>query len=111
MLLLHALRIEYLAARLGGLDAPLALWDDQLSGGEAQRVVLARLLAANARLALLDEATSALDPDTERDVFEVLAHSGAALVTVSHSPDLLRHHNTLAELDHTQRLRVTTVHD
>lgn len=60
----------------------------RLSGGEAQRVSLARTLANNPEVLLLDEPTSALDPATERDVEElirgIVRDGGLTCVIVTH---------------------------
>jgi putative ABC transport system ATP-binding protein len=61
---------------------------DNLSGGEAQRVALARLLATNPAIALLDEPTSSLDPGRteaiEKLVKALVDERGLTVIMVSH---------------------------
>jgi iron complex transport system ATP-binding protein len=68
---------------------------DELSGGEARRVILAQALCQGARCLLLDEPTAGLDPAHARRVFELVrAHceAGGAAIVVTHDLDLaLRH--------------------
>lgn len=75
---------------LGGRDKQLA---DQLSGGEKQRVALARLLAKKPSLVLADEPTGSLDSGN-RDVvlrsFTQLAAHGSAVIVVTHDPGVAR---------------------
>ena len=59
----------------------------ELSGGQAQRVSIARCLAMDPEVILFDEPTSALDPELTREVLEVmkdLARSGMTMLVVSH---------------------------
>jgi phosphonate transport system ATP-binding protein len=64
---------------------------DCLSGGEKQKVAIARLLMQGPRLILADEPTASLDPSAAQDICALLrrAAGGATLVTVVHDPALL----------------------
>lgn len=71
-----------------GLEQRAEAHASVLSGGEAQRVGLARALAPRPDVLLLDEATNQLDPESARAVEAVLreeAHRGAAVLIVTHS--------------------------
>lgn len=77
-------RLEPMVARLGGgLDAELLHRGSSVSGGERQRIAIARALARRPRLLLLDEVTSQLDAANEaalRDVIGELASRTTVLV-------------------------------
>lgn len=72
---------------------------DELSGGEARRVIVAQALCQGARCLLLDEPTAGLDPAHARALFAVVraqCDAGAAAVVVTHDLDLaLRHGGTM----------------
>jgi ATP-binding cassette subfamily C protein len=55
-----------------GLDTPLGKMQEGLSGGQLQRLGLARALYSNPGLLVMDEATSALDADSENEIQMVL---------------------------------------
>lgn len=70
-----------------GLSAKLDTLPAYLSGGQMQRVGIARAVAANPKVLLLDEITSALDPELVSEVLEVvrdLARDGMTMVAVTH---------------------------
>jgi len=68
---------------------------DELSGGEARRVIIAQALCQGAKCLLLDEPTAGLDPAHARSVFAMLraqCEAGSAAIVVTHDLDLaLRH--------------------
>jgi ATP-binding cassette subfamily C protein len=70
--------------RLGGWDAALTHPDAELSAGERQLVVLARVWACPAAVVVLDEATCHLDPDAEARVEQAFAGRPGSLVVVAH---------------------------
>ena len=78
-----------------GLGARLTHQPGQLSGGEQQRVAVARALANAPRAVLADEPTGNLDPETSGSVFKSLfdlAHeTGVALIIATHNMDMARH--------------------
>ena len=70
--------------RPGGLYTKLVSGETGLSGGELQRLSLARALARGPAVVILDETTSALDPSSEEEVMEMLRASGATVIIVTH---------------------------
>ena len=69
-----------------GYDAKVGERGLKLSGGEKQRVGIARTLLKNPRILILDEATSALDTQTERDIQDSLLEmgQGRSVITIAH---------------------------
>ncbi|MFP4136996.1 MAG: thiol reductant ABC exporter subunit CydD [Halomonas sp.] len=75
-----------------GLETPLGERGVGLSGGQAQRLALARVFLSEAPLVLLDEPTASLDAETEAGVIralQALADEGRALVIATHHPALM----------------------
>ena len=77
----------------GGLNVTKHDWADVLSGGEKQRIGLARVFFRAPRCAVLDEATSAVNPDEEALFYEKLATLGVTAFSIAHRPELLRFHH------------------
>ncbi len=67
-----------------------------LSGGEKQRVAIARTLATNPDILLFDEPTSALDPEVVKDFIELLKELSKTktIIVVSHEMDLIKTYAT-----------------
>jgi len=88
---LEDVRLGYLPDREGGWDARKE-WKDVLSGGEKQRMALARLIYHEPRYAFLDEATSAVSSDVEGLLYEKAKEKGITLITISTRASLKKYH-------------------
>lgn len=76
-----------------GLRSKLKKMTHELSGGEQQRVVIARALLNNPELILADEPTGNLDPDTSEEIVLLLreiSRSGTAIVMATHDYQIIR---------------------
>ena len=96
---------ELISSLPEGYDTALGKWFDagvNLSGGEWQKVALARAFMRDAKILLLDEPTSALDAQAEYDLFERL-HSltqGRTAVYISHRFSTVRRADRIVFLEH-----------
>ena len=79
------------------LDKPCA----RISGGEKQRIAIARALLLDKTIFLADEITSALDPDSRQAVMDELFRPGITLLSVSHDPEWIARGNRVIDIaDH-----------
>jgi ATP-binding cassette subfamily D (ALD) long-chain fatty acid import protein len=88
---LEEARLGYLPDREGGWDTRKE-WKDVLSGGEKQRMAIARLLYHEPRYAFIDEGTSAISSDVEGLLYERCKEKGITLITISTRASLKRYH-------------------
>jgi len=99
----RAAQIHDLIASLpDGYDTMVGSRGHRFSGGEKQRIAIARTLLRDPRVLVLDEATSALDTETERAVqqaFETLAE-GRTTITIAHRLSTVRNADQIVVLDH-----------
>jgi ATP-binding cassette subfamily B protein len=93
---------DVIAALPDGYDTVVGSRGHRFSGGEKQRIAIARTLLRNPRVLVLDEATSALDNETERAVqraFDEVAR-GRTTITIAHRLSTIRDADQIAVLAH-----------
>ena len=92
---------KYLKDQPDGLDTYLIAGGDSLSGGQNQRLVLAREFLRNAEIILMDEPTSALDVQTSEKIREMIKtmFAGKTKIVVTHDLELARNMDQIVVLE------------
>lgn len=67
-----------------GYDTIVGEGGSNLSGGEKQRISIARCLLKDAPIIILDEATASVDPENEHEIQEALSALGGGEMTINH---------------------------
>ena len=85
---------DFITSLAQGYDTSIGDCGSTLSGGQAQRIALARALVRNPQILILDECTSGLDPESsrlvERAVRELVQEGGRTTLIITHKENMIR---------------------
>ncbi|KAL4437929.1 hypothetical protein ABPG74_001100 [Tetrahymena malaccensis] len=97
---LRNVNLEYIVNREPKKFEAFEDWYDKLSGGEKQRIAMARMFYHHPKFAILDECTSAVSADVESSLYAYCRKNNITLFTISHRVnDLKQHHDYILRFE------------
>ena len=82
-----------------GMNTMVSEGQGGISGGQRQRLMIARAIAPKPKLLIFDEATSSLDNKTQKQVSEALDKMGCTRIVIAHRLSTIRHCDRILVLD------------
>lgn len=91
---------DFIMGKDDGFDTVISRFDSKVSGGEMQRIAIARMILKRPKLLIMDEATSGIDVVSEKEVMEALMNmmKNRTVIMVSHDFNLIRKADNLIVL-------------
>ena len=91
---------DFIMAKDEGFETQISRFDSKVSGGEMQRIAIARMILKQPKLLIMDEATSGIDVVSESEVMEALMNMmrGRTVIMVTHDFNLIRKADNLIVL-------------